>query len=499
MAESIRSTDIQTNRSWLVLLITCLGVVMDLLDGTVVNVALPSVRADLGFSEDSLVWVVNAYLVPVGGFLILSGRLGDHYGHLRTVLSAIALFTVASFICAVAGTWWLFLVGRVLQGLGSAAISAGALSVIMQQFDDISGRARALGIYTCIVASGGSAGVLLGGVLTDTLGWRSIFFMNLGLGALIYVLCVTLRVKPDRGQRASRLDVEGAVTITVSLTLATFSVLSATKAGLWSVYTWASVCGALVSGALFLVIETRAPNPLISLTLFRRPNLRASLIVASLQNAAMCIWFFISALHLQRVLGYQARSTGLAFLPSTLMTAVVPLWLSTQMVIRFGTQLTLRAGLILSTSGLLLLAQAHVDAPFATGVLPGMLLIGLGVGLACSPLTLSAMHGVAEGDYGAASGVLNSATVMIGALALAFASALAELRTNHLVATGMDLTAALDSGYRLALMSAALCVAAAAVVSIWIKDPRSPRSSVDQVSPIIGPKHKTTDDRFASR
>jgi MFS family permease len=473
------SADTGDNRRWLILVITCLGVVMCMLDGTVVNVALPSIRAILGFSEDSLVWVVNGYLVPVGGFLVLSGRLGDHYGHLRTVLGAIALFTVASFVCAIASTWWLFLVGRVLQGLGASAVSAGSLSVILQHFDVTTGRARALGIYSGITAGAGSAGVLLGGVLTDTLGWRFIFFINLLFGAAIYVLCRALRIKPGRGLRAGHLDVWGAVTVTVSLTLSTLALLNATKADWWSAFTWVPLCAALVCGALFVVIEARTQNPLIALTLFLYPNFRASLITRALQTAAMSIWFFIAALQLQRVLGYDAASTGLAFLPATFLAAVLPLRLSTRLVIRFGTQLTLIFGLLLSAAGLLILAEAPPDAPFSVGVLPSMLFLGFGSGLVNSPLALSAMCEVGEGDYGAASGVLTSAAAMTGVLGLASASALAVLRTKQLLVTGLAPTEALNGGYRLALMSAALCSVVAAIVSARIKAPCSLKSSIN--------------------
>jgi len=455
---------------WLVLLIACLGVLMDSLDGTVVNIALPAIRTDLGFPDNSLVWVTNAYLMTFGGFLLLGGRLGDHFGYLRMILSGIALFAVASLLCGIANTWWLLIIGRAIQGLGAAAVLATSLPVILRQFPAKQDRARALAIYSCMLAIAGSAGVCLGGVLTDTLGWRWIFFINLVLSAIVQLIRRLLDNPIDHGRKKDPLDIAGAVTVTTSLTLATFAVLNATRAGWWSTDTLLALCGALVSGALFIAIEARARDPLISLTLFAHPNLPVSVVAGALQNAGQCIWFFIAALQLQRVLGYSAGGAGLAFLPATLVMAALALGLSAKLVVRFGARSTLTVSLLLNAAGLVLLATVPVGAGFAKEILPGMLLVGLGAGLSYNPLSLSAMRGVRESDYGVASGVMSSCTVMAGALALAGAASLAATQTQRLLATRTAEAQALNSGYQLALALAAGCVAAAALVSLRIRD-----------------------------
>lgn len=463
-------SDRATRTRWFVLLIVCLGALIDMLDTTVANVALPTIRTELGFSDDSLVWIVNAFMVAYGGFLILGGRTGDHYGHLRVFLIGIALFSVASIICGIATVGWFLIIGRCIQGLSAAAVLATSLPVILQQFPAQGDRTRALAIYTGALSIAGSVGVFLGGVLTQTLGWRWIFFINVGIGVVALLLRRQLRVSIDPGRRSGRLDVSGAITLTISATLATLAALNVTRSGWWAGDTILPLCGALVSGVLFLLVERRTQVPLMSLELFALPNFRVAIIVSALHAAGQCIWFLVSALQLQRVLGYTAGSAGLAFLPATLTGAVVASGLSAKLVGCFGARATLILGLLLNALGLGLLARMPVDAVFAKEILPAMVLVGMGNGFAVSPLNLCAMRGVREGDYGAASGLMTSCAVMVGALAMASAASLGAMQTERLLAVGTAATQALNSGYQIALAGAAFSVTAACFACVWMEE-----------------------------
>ena len=469
-ASSVAQSDQSPHTRWFVLLIVCLAALIDMLDGTVANVALPSIRTELGFTDDSLVWIVNAYMVTFGGFLILGGRLGDHYGHLRVVLFGIALFSVASIVCGSANVGWLLIVGRCVQGLGAAAVIATSLPVILQQFSAQLDRTRALAIYTGTLSIAGSVGVFLGGALTQILGWRWIFFINVAIGAGILLIWQPLRVSIDTGRRSGRVDVMGAITVTTSLTLATLAALSITRSGWWASETIFALCGSLAAGAWFLVIESRTQVPLMSLELFLHQNLRVGIIVNALQTASQCIWFLISALQLQRVLGYTAGGAGLAFLPATLIAGIVASGLSARLVARFGARAILILGLLLNAAGLALLARMPAVAGFANEILPAMVLVGVGNGLTGNPLNLCAMREVPESDYGAASGVMTSCAVMIGALAMASAGSLAAAKTERLLSSGTAAIQALNCGYQLALTIAACSVAAACLASVRMKD-----------------------------
>jgi EmrB/QacA subfamily drug resistance transporter len=450
---------------WFALLVLCLGDLMIVLDTTIVNVALPSIQEDLGFSETSLAWVVNAYLLTFGGFLLLGGRLGDLFGHRRMFLIGITLFTAASVVCGLATTQGLLIGARAVQGLGGAVVSAVALSLIMGLFTEPGERAKAMGVFGFVMAGGGSIGVLLGGILTDVLNWHWIFLVNVPIGAVVYLL--SLRLLPvERGPAGTeRLDVAGAVTVTTSLMLAVYAIVNGNGAG----WTSAQTIGLLVASAvllgLFLLIEARVPSPLMPLSLFRLRNLSTANGVGVLWAAAMFAWFFLSALYLQRVLGYSPLQVGLAFLPANLIMGAFSVGLSAKLVMRFGIKVPLATGLLLAAVGLVLFARAPVDGTFVVDVLPSMILLGFGAGMAFNPVLLAAMSDVEPSQSGLASGVVNTSFLMGGALGLAILASLAASRTDDQLASGADPLAALTSGYHAAFLVGALFAVAAAVLA----------------------------------
>ncbi|MDM0076549.1 DHA2 family efflux MFS transporter permease subunit [Variovorax sp. J2P1-59] len=450
---------------WAALMVLCLGVLMIVLDTTIVNVALPSIRQDLGFSETSLVWVVNAYMLTFGGFLLLGGRLGDLFGHRRLFLLGITLFTVASLGCGLSTSQALLITARAVQGLGGAVVSAVSLSLIMNLFTEPAERAKAMGIYGFVCAGGGSIGVLLGGLLTDALSWHWIFLVNLPIGVAVYALCLALLPKVDGHAAGERLDIGGAVTVTTALMLAVYAIVNGNDAGWTSRQTillLGTSVGLLVA---FLAIEARVKHPLMPLRLFRLRNVATANIIGVLWAAAMFAWFFISALYLQLVLGRSPMQVGLAFLPANLIMAAFSLGLSAKLVMRFGNRAPLSVGLLLAAAGLALFVRAPVDGSFLADVLPGMTLLGIGAGMALNPLLLVAMSDVAPSESGLASGVLNTAFMMGGALGLAVLASLAAARTGHLLATGANPLVALNGGYHLAFLVGAVFAAAAALLA----------------------------------
>jgi EmrB/QacA subfamily drug resistance transporter len=450
-------------KRWLALYMLCAGELMIVLDTTIVNVALPSIRGDLGFTETSLVWVVNAYMLTYGGFLLLGGRLGDLYGHRRLFLAGIALFTVSSLACGLSGSQWLLVSARAVQGLGGAVVSAIALSLIMDLFTEAGERAKAMGVYGFVCAAGGSLGVLLGGLLTSALSWHWVFLVNLPIGAAVYASCAAL-LPGSSSHAGGRLDVGGAVTVTASLMLAVYAVVYGNSAGWTSVQTLGLLGAAAILLAAFLMIEARVRAPLMPLRLFRLRNLATANVVGALWAAAMFAWFFISALYMQLVLGYSALQIGLAFLPANLIMAAFSLGWSAKMVMRFGIRAPLAAGLALAAAGLALFALAPVEGSFAVHVLPGMVLLGIGCGMALNPVLLAAMSDVGPQESGLASGVANTAFMMGGALGLAVLVSLADARTASALGGGAGPSAALVTGYRAAFVVGTLFAAVAALL-----------------------------------
>ncbi|TCW86502.1 MFS transporter [Burkholderia sp. SRS-46] len=465
---------IHGERRWYALIVLCLGVLMIVLDSTIVNVALPSIGADLHFSETALVWVVNAYLLTFGGCLLLGGRLGDLYGHRRMFLAGLTVFTLASLACGVAQSQALLIAARAVQGFGGAIVSAVALSLIMNLFTEPGERARAMGVYGFVCAGGGSIGVLLGGLLTSALSWHWIFLVNLPIGAAVYALCVALLPRTRAPAAGARLDVAGAVTVTASLMLAVYGIVNGNEAGWLSTQTVALVGAAAALLALFVAIEARVAHPLMPLTLFAARNVALANTIGVLWAAAMFAWFFLSALYMQRVLGYGPLQVGLAFLPANLIMAAFSLGLSARIVMRFGIRGPIAAGLLIAACGLALFARAPVDGGFAWHVLPGMTLLGIGAGVAFNPVLLAAMNDVDPADSGLASGIVNTAFMMGGALGLAVLASVAAARTNALAAARVAPLDALNGGYHAAFAFGAVFAAMAALIGLALRIRRQP-------------------------
>jgi EmrB/QacA subfamily drug resistance transporter len=453
-----------SRRRWLALLILCLGDLMIVLDVTIVGVALPSIRTDLGFSETSLAWVVNAYLLTFGGFLLLGGRLGDLYGHRRLFLAGIFLFTLASLACGLSTSQGLLIGARAIQGLGGAVVSAVALSLIVTLFTEPADRAKAMGVFGFVAAGGGTIGVLLGGVLTDILSWHWIFLVNVPIGIGVVTLSLLMLPTDRLGERTTRLDIAGAVTVTASLMTAVYAIVNANEKGWTSLHTLGILSLSAVLLAVFLGIEAKVEKPLMPLGLFRLRNLATSNVVGILWAAAMFAWFFLSALYLQLVLGYSPLQVGLAFLPGNLIMAVFSLGLSAKLVMRFGIRAPLSTGLALAALGLVLFARAPVDGNFLLDVFPPMVLLGLGAGMAFNPVLLAAMSDVEPSEAGLASGVVNTAFMMGGALGLAVLASLAASRTDTLATSGDSHLGALTGGYHAAFVAGAVFAGAAAAI-----------------------------------
>jgi len=461
---------------WLALYVLCLGDLMIVLDGTIVNVALPSIRDDLGFSQTSLAWVVNAYLLTFGGFLLLGGRLGDLFGHRRLFLIGISLFTVASLACGLANSQGLLVAARAVQGVGGAVVSAVALSLLMTLFTEQADRAKAMGVFGFVLSGGGVIGVLAGGILTDVLNWHWIFLVNIPVGVLVYVL--SLRLLPtQRGPAAGgRVDVAGAITVTASLMIAVYAIINGNEDGWTSTRTLGLLGASAALLAIFLAIEARISSPLMPLGLFRNRNVSSANVLGVLMAAGMFAYFFFSALYLQLVLEYSPLEVGLAYLPGTIVWGAASLLLSDRLVMRYGIKTPLLTGLGLMTVALLLLARTPADGNWAVDILPATIALGLGAGIAFNPLLLAAMSGVAQEQAGLASGVVNTAFMMGGAVGLAVLASLADRRTGNLVAGGDGSLAALNSGYHVAFLVGAVFIVASWVVGAALLRVETPQA-----------------------
>ena len=466
--------------SWLALYVLCLGDLMIVLDATIVNVALPSIRADLGFTEESLAWVVNAYLLTFGGFLLLGGRLGDLFGHRRFFLGGIALFTLASLACGLSTSQGFLIAARAVQGLGGAVVSAVALSLLMLLFQEPAERTKAMGFFGFVMAGGGSIGVLLGGVLTDVLSWHWIFLVNIPVGILVFSLSLPL-LPADRAPAESRgrVDVAGAVTVTAALMLAVYAIVNGNDQGWLSAQTLGMLAAALVIFGAFLAIESRVDAPLVPLRLFKRRNLSVANGVGVLWAAAMFAWFFFAAQFLGLVLGYDPLHVGLAFLPANIIMGAFSLGLSARLVMRYGTRIPIGVGMGLVTLGLLLFARAPVDASFWFDVLPAMIVLGVGVGMAMNPVLIAAMSDVEPSESGLASGIVNTGFMMGGALGLAVLASLAAWKTG-----GETAASSLNAGYQLAFGIGAVFSALAAGLAVALLRDR-PMQAHDEPAPAL--------------
>jgi EmrB/QacA subfamily drug resistance transporter len=470
-------------RRWVSLYVLCVGMLMIVLDATVVNVALPAIQRDLGFSQSSLAWVVNAYLIAFGGLLLLAGRIGDLISRRGMFLAGLGVFTAASLLCGVAQTQAMLVAARFLQGVGGAMTSAVILGMIVTMFPSPREQAKAIGVFSFVASAGGSVGLIAGGVLTQIISWHWIFFINVPIGLLTALLALRLLEK-DRGIGLGRgADVPGAILITGSLMLGVYTIVEpAARLGWGAGLTLGLGAGALGLLVAFLVREATAKNPLIPLRIFRSRNVSGANIIQALTVAGMFGMFFLGALYLQRVLGYDALQTGLAFLPTTIVMGTLSVRYSERLVMHFGPRTTLLPGLVLIGAGLALFIRVPVDGNYWLDVLPSMILVGTGVGTAFPALAALAMSGATPSDAGLASGLVNT-TVQVGAaVGLAALATVSATRSEHLVRDGAPTVAALTDGYHLAFLIGTVLVAIAIAVAVTVLEPErqaEPRADVD--------------------
>jgi EmrB/QacA subfamily drug resistance transporter len=447
-----------------------------------VNVALPTIQDDLGFSTSSLAWVVNAYLIAFGGLLLLAGRLGDLVGRRSVFLAGLAVFTVASLLCGAAQSQEMLVGARFLQGIGGAMTSGVILGMIVTMFPEPREQAKAIGVYAFVASAGGSVGLLAGGVLTQSINWHWIFFLNLPIGIATAVLARRLLPR-DRGFGFSAgADVPGAVLVTSALMLGVYTIVKPAAEDGWGAgRTLALGAVSLALLVAFVAREATARTPLMPLRVFRSRNVTGANLIQVLSVAGMFGMFFLGSLYLQRILGYDPLQIGLAFLPVTIVMGTLSLRYSERLVTRFGARTTLVPGLVLIMAGLALFTQAPVGGSYVADVLPSMVLLGTGAGLCFPALMTLAMSGATASDAGLASGLVNTTAQIGGALGLAVLATLSASRSNRLISHGESSAAALTSGYHLAFWIGAALVGAAIVVALTVLEGAPPEAAPAEV------------------
>jgi EmrB/QacA subfamily drug resistance transporter len=453
---------------------------MVVLDVSVVNVALPRIREALHFPEQDLQWVVNGYTVTFAGFMLLGGRTADLLGRRRVFVSGLLLFAFSSLLGGVADSQGVLIAARALQGLGGAIIAPASLSILTSTFEEGPARNRAVGAWGAMGAAGGSAGVLLGGIITDLLGWRWILFINVPIGVIAALLTQRYVAEGRAEGRTRNFDFSGALTATIGLSLLVFGIVRTDVTGWGSAGTLAIMAGGLALLGAFVWIEgSFAKAPLVPLRVFRSRTLTASNVIVLLLGAAVFgMWFFVS-LYLQQVLGFTPIQAGLAFLPMTLSIALFSV-LASRLVRRFGAKRMLVVGMSLQTIGLLVFTDVSVGGSYLGNVLVPSLIVAVGMGMAFVPVTITAVAGVAPQEAGLASGLVNTSRMFGGALGLAILAAVATARTNndlhHTVVTTHSLHVALTDGFQLAFIVAAAIALAGALVALFAL-PNSIRTS----------------------
>jgi EmrB/QacA subfamily drug resistance transporter len=445
-------------RRWIALAVLCLGQLMMVLDATIVNVALPSIQRELHFTQGNLTWVLNGYLITFGGFLLLAGRMGDLVGRKKVFLTGLVLFTAASVMCGLADSQATLIVARLIQGVGGAIASSVILAIIVTEFPKAREQARAMGLYAFVSAGGGSIGLLAGGVLTQSLDWHWIFFVNVPIGLTAFVLGWALIAENEGIGLSGGIDVLGSILITLSTMLAAFAIVKSTDYGLFSARTLGVGTASLALLAGFLSHESRVTNPIMPLRVLRLRSLMGSSVVRGLLVTGMFSAFFLGSLYLERVLGYDAIRTGLAFLPLTAAIAVMSLGISARLVQSVGALRVLVGGLSGIIVGLVLLASQGIHAAYFPGLFLAFLALGLGAGASFLPLLTIGMSDAPKRDAGLASGIINVSVQLFGAIGLATLGTIATDHAKALSASGQSLASALTGGYHLAYLVAAACV-----------------------------------------
>jgi EmrB/QacA subfamily drug resistance transporter len=453
---------------WWALVVVCLAMFMNALDSSIVNVALPDIQRDLHFTQSGLTWVVDAFLITFASMLLMAGRLGDLVGRKRVFLSGVALFTLSSVMCGVAPDQAVLIVGRFLQGAGGALSASVIVAIIVTEFPAGADRARAMSAYIFVAVGGGSIGLLVGGIITQTLSWHWIFFINVPVGIFTFVFGrLLIDENVGLGVRGG-VDVTGSVLVTAALMVGVYAIVTATSYGWVSVHTIGIGALALLLLGSFLVLEMRLDNPIVPLRILRIRSLTTTSIVRGFLATGMFSTFFLGALYLEKALGYSPIQTGVAFLPMSLSMALMSAGITRRLVDRFGVKPVLLPATLAAAAGLVILARAGTHPTFAVDILPGFVLIGLGAGASFIPLLTMAMAEVPHEDAGLGSGIVNVSMQMAAAVGLAILSTVAADRSRSLVASGVDRVGALVGGYRLSLLLAAGFVLVGTVLTIVV-------------------------------
>ncbi len=471
---------------WIALVVLCTGMLMIVLDMTIVNVALPSIQADLGFSQAGLAWVVNAYLIAFAGLLLLAGRLGDLAGRRNVFLAGLAVFTAASLLCGLAANREMLIGARFLQGVGGALTSAVILGMIVTMFPEPREQAKAIGVFAFVASAGAAVGLLAGGILTQVLNWHWIFFVNLPVGAATAILAVRV-IEQDRGAgyRAGA-DVPGALLITSAMMLGVFTIVDpAAQLGWLAGRTLGLGAGSLALLGAFIIRQLTAHHPLMPLRIFSSRAVTGANLVQVLGTAGMLGMFFLGSLYLRRILGYDPLQIGLAFLPVAVVMGALSVRYTDRLVMRFGARRLLCPGLGLIAAGLALFAMIPAGGAYISHILPVTLLIGTGAGLCFPALMTLAMSSATPEDAGLASGLVNTTAQIGGALGLAVLATVSASRTNALIAHGRPVAAALTDGYHLAFWIAFGLVAAAIAVAATVlrQAPAAPQAPAEAAEP----------------
>jgi EmrB/QacA subfamily drug resistance transporter len=451
---------------WWSLVVVCLGMFMNSLDGSIVNVALPAIQRELHFSQSGLTWVVDAYLITFGSSLLMAGRLGDLVGRRKVFLAGIALFTASSIACGVATSQTVLIVGRFAQGAGGALSSSVVIAIIVTEFAEPAERAKAMSAYIFVAVGGGSIGLLVGGVLTQALNWHWIFFINVPIGVATFILGRALIVENEGLGIRNGVDVTGSLLVTVALMMGIYAIIQVPASGWTSSRTLGFGGTAALLLVVFFGLEARLRNPIMPLRILRIPTLTNSSIIRGFLATGMYTTFFLGALYLEKVLGYSPIKTGLAFLPIALSMGLLSAGITARLVTRFGTKRVLIPGMATGTIGLLLLTRVGVHADFPTVIFPAFLLIGIGAGTSFMPLLSIALADVPSEDAGLGSGIVNVSMQMSAALGLAVLGTVATNHTRRLEAIGHSIPSALTAGYRLSFLVAAVCVGVGTVVAL---------------------------------
>lgn len=453
------------SKRWSALFLLCMAQFMVIMDTSIIGVALPAIKTDLGYSQSGLQWIFNAYVIFFGGFLLLGGRLSDLFGARKMFMWGFAILSAASLLAGIAWSEASLNTGRALQGLGSAFIAPSALTLVLSKFTDPKELNKALGFWGASAAAGGSAGVFLGGAITQWLSWHWVFLINIPLGLIVLILSPNFLFKG--ATRKGKVDILSAILATAALILMVYAIVSAESAGWGSLQTTGLLSLSIVLFIIFLVLQKQKREPLVPLSIFRAPNLSpGNLVMALLAAAWIPLWFFLN-LYLQQILNYSAFNSGLALLPMTITIMILMVGFTGKLVAKFGFKANLIAGLIALTASLILFSSVPADGSFLANILPASLLGALGMSLAYIPGTIASMSGAKPEETGLASGLVNTSYQIGSALGLAIIVAMSAAKTDSIKLAGATGVTALNHGFQTAFISAAVVSGIAALIAAF--------------------------------